>query len=431
MPKEQVTLVVAGAPVTFTRGAWRVEACRRYRVGNRFPPGPCRKHLPEGATSVDGPDKDGGEDSGKSGSSVKRRPDGKKQSAAPAGGDAGKPVKEKPDKPVKDKPVKKVSARKLFGPEGQRELKPVTDPAKLAALGDVYGTSHNGMTSSVSKVSANSNRVVVEGIISGPDGKKIGEFVRELRLDRRGGMYADHSVLTIDPEFQGQGFAREFNNKAIDWYRQQGMSRVQLLANIDVGAYAWARGGWDWASPFDSEVLKVRLRGMAGGGDAQAAKLAQEMLDRFDGAEFGSAAYPTPFELSEMGRRPGQGRGDNWPGKVLFASTVDPEDPGHLSWNAELVLSRGPSRGRAAGVTAGPSAGVTAAVEADADRVEMMEALAAAHDGWVGEHVDGTKYVMRKGSPDFNLYYLDVDGAGQVQDGLSKAAAGVLGRARG
>lgn len=46
------TLVILGKPVTFTftkSDTYRVRACTRYRIGNKFPPGPCKKVLPEGA----------------------------------------------------------------------------------------------------------------------------------------------------------------------------------------------------------------------------------------------------------------------------------------------------------------------------------------------------------------------------------------------
>lgn len=48
---QQVTLVLAGSPLTFETEV-RVEACKKYKIGNRFPPGPCRKVLPEGAEEV-------------------------------------------------------------------------------------------------------------------------------------------------------------------------------------------------------------------------------------------------------------------------------------------------------------------------------------------------------------------------------------------
>lgn len=36
-------------------GTPRLEACKKYRIGGRFPPGPCRKTLPSGAIADDGP----------------------------------------------------------------------------------------------------------------------------------------------------------------------------------------------------------------------------------------------------------------------------------------------------------------------------------------------------------------------------------------
>lgn len=352
---------------------------------------------------------------------VPKAPDTGKQTDMPTGTQT--PAVPQPDKgPGKGsatgakQAVKKVSARKLFAPESQKELKPLTDPAKLALLNDVFGTSHNGMTSSVKTVTANNNKVEVKGVIAGPDGSDIGEFQIDVRLDRRGGMFADLQLITIDPDFQGQGFAREFNNKWIGWARDSGMDRAQLLANIDVGALAWARAGWDWASPFDAQALQDRLREMAGGKDKNAARLASQMLDRFDKSEFGSPGYPTPYELSEMGRQDGQGKGDSWPGTVLFRSHKDPEHPDHLGWNAEL-----PFKGKPAPVKAASDGA------RDGDRSQMVQRLVSAHDEWVGRQMDSTKFVARPDSKDFNLYYVDVDASGQAQDGLAEAMGEVIG----
>lgn len=49
---DKVTLSILGGPVTFVPGSVRIEACRKYKIGGRFPPGRCPKKIPKGAEEV-------------------------------------------------------------------------------------------------------------------------------------------------------------------------------------------------------------------------------------------------------------------------------------------------------------------------------------------------------------------------------------------
>lgn len=49
---DKVTLNILGKPVMFVPGSARIEGCRKYKIGGRFPPGPCRKKTPKGAEEV-------------------------------------------------------------------------------------------------------------------------------------------------------------------------------------------------------------------------------------------------------------------------------------------------------------------------------------------------------------------------------------------
>lgn len=390
-------------PPTAARGS-RVQACMPPHVAVPKP-GPC-----PGKRGLPSPVKKPRAQAIGSGKKPAAAPGaGKKQAAPPVGQDAS---------PVPPGAGKTVAARELFAPTGQREFTPVTDAGKLATVKGAFEVSHAGMSSQVTVVKANADRVTIAGVVKGPDGAEIGEFEAEVRLDRRGGIFTDLGLLLIEPEFQGQGFARQFTNQWLAWGRESGMDRATLFANIEVGAVAWARAGWDWGSEFDARALQARLRTMAGGKDKKAAGLARDMLDRFDASAFGTPGYPTPLELSEMGRRKGQGKGDTWPGLALFASHPDPEHEDHLGWNAEVRFPK-------------TAATVAAATRADRHaRDEMMAALVAAHDQWVGANLDGTPFQARTDSKDFNLYYVDIDASGSAQDDLAAAVAEVLEQGR-
>ena len=54
----------------------------------------------------------------------------------------------------------------------------------------------------------------------------------------------DHRNLQLHPDAQGKGIAKKLMREAVDLYEDMGIKRVDLLANIDTGAYAWARYGF-------------------------------------------------------------------------------------------------------------------------------------------------------------------------------------------
>jgi SPP1 gp7 family putative phage head morphogenesis protein len=176
--------------------------------------------------------------------------------------------------------------------------------------------------------------VVVRGQILDSGGEAVGDFARILGIGERGELIAYHASLHLAEDVQGTGFARDFNRRAIDWYRRTGFDRVELIANIDIGGYAWARAGYDWANIQAAESIRSRLaatladlreRGytfaLDGDGPKQLAA-AEALLDRWNDTKFGSVAYPSAYELSQLGRWPGAGRDDVWIGKlVLLGST--------------------------------------------------------------------------------------------------------------
>lgn len=186
--------------------------------------------------------------------------------------------------------------------------------------------------------------------ITDPDGNEVGNAQRAVYRDGNGNLAAVHEELVLDPQVRGQGFASEFNRSLTDWYRSQGVERIELTANIDVGGYAWASHGYDFADEgsaarvarrlgsqeyqYRSRAARLRLDGDTSAADeldAQAAA-AVALLERAEKAGFGSPEYPTPFEFSQVGRTPGArswlGRdvmlGSNWEG-VKWLDRPTPE----------------------------------------------------------------------------------------------------------
>jgi hypothetical protein len=77
------------------------------------------------------------------------------------------------------------------------------------------------------------------------DGQEVGHFDREISAN--GTVY--HAEFEIDRLWQKGGFGSRFYQHSEDAYVKMGISTVRLLANKDVGGYAWARMGFDFMEP--------------------------------------------------------------------------------------------------------------------------------------------------------------------------------------
>jgi GNAT superfamily N-acetyltransferase len=163
-----------------------------------------------------------------------------------------------------------------------------------------------------------------------PDAEEAGIFARGFYRDRDGDLVAIHALLHLENEYRGKGFASAFNGHLVDWYRQQGIVRVEVHANIDVGGYTWATQGFQFEDQESAEDILARLRFVvsvftdriramrheastvtadrartlreqASKFEAQMAE-AEDILDRADESRFGDDDYPTSWEISQCGR---------------------------------------------------------------------------------------------------------------------------------
>ncbi|WP_433793948.1 phage minor capsid protein [Actinoplanes sp. CA-252034] len=163
-----------------------------------------------------------------------------------------------------------------------------------------------------------------------PNAAEAGVFARGFYRDRDGDLVAIHALLHLDNAYRGKGFAGAFNGHLEKWYRQQGIVRIEVHANIDVGGYTWATQGFQFEdevsaldildrlrfviSVFTDRVQAMRdeartavadrartLREQANKFEAQMAE-AEDILERADQARFGDDDYPTSWEISQCGR---------------------------------------------------------------------------------------------------------------------------------
>lgn len=230
-------------------------------------------------------------------------------------------------------------------PHGGRDFRQA-NAQEVATLREGFEGTFGGLTTTLLphtvKTHPSSGRLQFIGKILDPaTGKEVGGFSREIYEDPFTGRHAIHKILKLKTDYQGQGFAKAFNAHVFDWYREHGVEMVHLHADIDVGGIAWAREGYDWETPGDAEIIAGRINDvhqLAAGLPWQweeedrpkweripADRLREQLAltlplrDRLtDGKGFGSEDFPTPYEVSELGRWPGAGRDDWWIGKVIM-----------------------------------------------------------------------------------------------------------------
>lgn len=159
-----------------------------------------------------------------------------------------------------------------------------------------------------------------------------------------------HDLFEVDEDFQGYGIGRYAHDALMSLYRAQGIERVELEANIDVGGYTWARFGFDWKGrrplPFDGDPDEpADVEWYQTGVERDHARIkdfiedridviAMDMEDRLDDGEIDidywdevneettnilyqleenpASDWPTPLQIAMIGYRSGL---DSWPGK--------------------------------------------------------------------------------------------------------------------
>jgi GNAT superfamily N-acetyltransferase/predicted ABC-type ATPase len=148
-------------------------------------------------------------------------------------------------------------------------------------------------------------------------GYRVGGFTRHLMFDdpsdpfRATEMHND--LMSIDRAYRGQGVAMDLYRRQENWAIANGVKKITIHANIDVGGYAWARAGYDYQTR-DGAAMHIRRALLNGTGDtSETADSARLELRAMQRRMSESDWYPTPFEVSRVGWTPNAG--NMWPGK--------------------------------------------------------------------------------------------------------------------
>lgn len=128
----------------------------------------------------------------------------------------------------------------------------------IRLLGQAYEVEHpeSGLHTRITSIKALSDPMPllwVEGGIFAGD-QEVGRFSR--RLDAQG-VFHDH--LTLNREYEGKGFGTFFYKQSEAVYLKLGVPKVHLVANLEVGGYAWARMGFDFGGEFSRHDVYERV----------------------------------------------------------------------------------------------------------------------------------------------------------------------------
>lgn len=254
------------------------------------------------------------------------------------------------DENVGDRSLRDRDERPLIGdlfPDGGV---PFDEQAALAKVKGVVDGEYAGLRVEVHEVTGAEGRVSMKADIFDDSGQKIGVATRDFFLDSKtGGLVANHAKLEIKADARGNGFAGEFNGMLESWYRQSGVESIVLRANIDVGSYAWARQGYEFDNHQEAvERILPRLKSGIARTEREIDEMRQEVASLQSGPEreslerkisflgtelfvahdivsrfhLGSKDFPTPKEISDLGRPAGVDSGDLrdqwWLGKRVF-----------------------------------------------------------------------------------------------------------------
>lgn len=198
-----------------------------------------------------------------------------------------------------------------------------------------YTDPETGYSSTVTRVQGNGgpNRQDLDIAIkiTDADGREVGLARRRLRRGKNGQPQVDHVSFYLDKSKQGGGFSSRWLRQAEDRYREAGIKQSWLIAS-EVGSYAWAKAGYDFADRDQAKLAASRMAAILRSKDAQR-DLPQRVIT--DGNELirrartgGGGDFPTPMEFAMLGWTPGA---KTWVGKETMLN-IKGGKPRGLGW---------------------------------------------------------------------------------------------------
>lgn len=196
------------------------------------------------------------------------------------------------------------------------------DPKLRAALAGMFEfhDPKTGLRASLSDGQTGFGAVTAELEILDASDTVVGHATRTIHVHTEplpglppGSRTVEHSWFALerkDPPVQGGGFATRWLHASEEQYRAQDIKAITLYADVDVGGYAWAKTGFDFAGDRAVASVVARTRNALPDMKPEERAAAQKLLDRYSAGE-----SPTPLEFAMIGWKPGS---DEWAGKQVM-----------------------------------------------------------------------------------------------------------------
>lgn len=164
--------------------------------------------------------------------------------------------------------------------------------------------------------------------------RRLGTAERVFRIatDSRTGKRVssvEHALFVLPDDIQGGGTSSAFLQASKQMYRQMGLDRITIHADISVGGYAWARGGFDFRSvdymnrAIKSWRARASQRGLIPRGReaewAESMRQFEELAAKATPEAFMNRTHPLPIDFANIGRPDGPtSASDTWLGKEMM-----------------------------------------------------------------------------------------------------------------
>jgi hypothetical protein len=184
------------------------------------------------------------------------------------------------------------------------------------------------------------------------EGEEAGRFERTVSAYE-----AYRALLVIEDEYAGSGIAAVFNESEELSYAKSGVGRVRISAmdlsqgdfNTPPGTYVWASQGYGFSYDAGWEVQGAVERYVSQNPEydvlpEQIRETVDDVANRLVSLQPDAKDYPTPREISQLGRLPGS---QWWAGKSVMAHSGASEEEARNgrfvgpSWDAVKSLSDG------------------------------------------------------------------------------------------
>lgn len=169
--------------------------------------------------------------------------------------------------------------------------------------------------------------IKMSGRLIDPDtGNEVGQLIRNFHMGASES-YVYHAYFTLEHSYRAKGAAKDLCLAQDEAYREAGLDYIKVTAALEVGRYAWALYGFDYAHDFNLDYHKGAIETELVDHNVDPATI-EDLLDQihhsWDVARFdynGIRLGPNGYPIGKFVMLNGEG----WDGK----RSLDPDDYGY------------------------------------------------------------------------------------------------------